>query len=146
MTTRETINKKISINKPRKNSHLAPIEKLKKGAKSWEKLARILYESIQDEADMNNISRATLKKISALNKKIPSNQVGAKSDIFKGSVKHEMAKLGWLIKDYGRFKTNIEAATRLAESVTPDINDAELTKRIAKNIAKRMSENPLNPE
>lgn len=146
MTTREAIAQKISINKPRKISQLPPIEELKKGAKSWEKLARILYESIQDEAEIKNISKATLKEIAGLVKKIPSNKLGAKSDIFIDSVKHEMAKLAWLVKYQGEFKTNIEAATRIAEYVTPDINDQELTKKIAKNIAKRMSENPLSPE
>jgi len=146
MTTREAIAQKISINKPRKISQLPPIEELKKGSKSWEKLARILYESIQDEAEIKNISKATLKEIAGLVKKIPSNKLGAKSDIFINSVKHEMAKLAWLVKYQGEFKTNIEAATRIAECVTPDINDRELTKKIAKNIAKRMSENPLSPE
>lgn len=105
-----------------------------------------MYESIQDEAEIKNISKATLKEIAGLVKKIPSNKLGAKSDIFINSVKHEMAKLAWLVKYQGEFKTNIEAATCIAECVAPDINDRELTKKIAKNIAKRMSENPLSPE
>ena len=139
MTTRETINKKSAIHKKRDNPTLPSIDALKNGARSWEILARHLYELISDE--QLQLSSSSIQRLNKLSKNLKSPlKPGRKSEILTWPVKTDMAKLCINVKIEGKFKSNIEAARYVAELATRNPEDVEATENLAKNLAKRMSE------
>lgn len=138
MTTLETINKKLAIHKKREKPTLPPIDALKNGAQSWEKLARILYESIEDES--SKITDTTIKKIRKLSETKPQKKSGRTSAVFNSSVKYDLANLCRNVKSQGNLETDIAAARLVASVTSPDVNNKELTEKIAQNLAKRMRE------
>lgn len=137
MTTREKIGERNAINKKRAIALLPPIEDLKILNTSWEILARHLYEIICDEAPrLNHEFIEKIKSIAQKKEVRPRGQISKQTPL---SVKNSLAKYGHDIKVIHGYKTNIEAATHIANIFSLDSATSNEKKKFAANISKRMS-------